>query len=373
MSWANAHSQATSQVPRLNVSFGDRADRSEATNVACFARWPASMEADVSARISSCSGSPSGRSGRSQSPLGPGGVSFDPDSLLHALFPDGPGDDGINHARDHIELIGDARGFGTFSGDPFGLDVFDLDTLSATGNNQRADQIKPQVRITGDPQSYFDPLAYAPVTGARFGTSGYNSLRGPGTQNLDFSLYRTFRITERFNVQFRGEVFNLTNTPHFSNPGSNVSNLQLTPEGQVRNLGGFTQITTTSGIAFKIPGRVGDSPILGAGLYVDQNVGAAGSTGRGESNLYNCSSYLVIEEMRRGAHPKVKANDFLLFNQQLAALSRAGIPILQAISMLRKRAASTRLRAVLGDVEEQIRGGAAFDCDGSLSFPLSAP
>src|ERR671915_1023227 len=63
---------------------------------------------------------------------------------------------------------------------------------------------------------------------------------------------------------------------------------------------------------------------------------------------------------RGGTHPRVKANDFLLFNQQLAALVRAGIPILQAISMLRKRAASSRLRAVLGDVEEQIRGGAAL-------------
>jgi len=63
---------------------------------------------------------------------------------------------------------------------------------------------------------------------------------------------------------------------------------------------------------------------------------------------------------RPGANLKVKANDFLLFNQQLAALVRAGIPILQAISMLRKRAASARLRAVLGDVEEQIRGGAAL-------------
>ena len=62
----------------------------------------------------------------------------------------------------------------------------------------------------------------------------------------------------------------------------------------------------------------------------------------------------------RGAHPRVKANDFLLFNQQLAALSRAGIPMLQAISMLRKRAASSRLRVVLGDVEEQIRGGSAL-------------
>jgi type IV pilus assembly protein PilC len=63
---------------------------------------------------------------------------------------------------------------------------------------------------------------------------------------------------------------------------------------------------------------------------------------------------------RAGAHPRVKANDFLLFNQQLAALVRAGIPILQAITMLRKRAASARLRMVLGEVEDQIRGGAAL-------------
>jgi N4-(beta-N-acetylglucosaminyl)-L-asparaginase len=63
-------------------------------------------------------------------------------------------------------------------------------------------------------------------------------------------------------------------------------------------------VTTTSGLAWKIPGRAGDSPILGAGLYVDGEVGAAGSTGRGEANLFNLSSYLIVEEMRRGAHPK---------------------------------------------------------------------
>jgi len=63
-------------------------------------------------------------------------------------------------------------------------------------------------------------------------------------------------------------------------------------------------VTTTSGLAWKIPGRVGDSPILGAGLYVDGAVGAAGSTGRGEANLYNLCSYLIVEEMRRGTHPK---------------------------------------------------------------------
>jgi N4-(beta-N-acetylglucosaminyl)-L-asparaginase len=63
-------------------------------------------------------------------------------------------------------------------------------------------------------------------------------------------------------------------------------------------------VTTTSGLAWKIPGRAGDSPILGAGLYVDGEVGAAGSTGRGEANLYNLSSFVIVEEMRRGAHPK---------------------------------------------------------------------
>ena len=63
-------------------------------------------------------------------------------------------------------------------------------------------------------------------------------------------------------------------------------------------------VTTTSGLAWKIPGRVGDSPILGAGLWVDGEVGAAGSTGRGEANLFNLSSHLIVEEMRRGRHPK---------------------------------------------------------------------
>jgi N4-(beta-N-acetylglucosaminyl)-L-asparaginase len=62
--------------------------------------------------------------------------------------------------------------------------------------------------------------------------------------------------------------------------------------------------TTTSGLAWKIPGRVGDSPILGAGVYVDNAVGAAGSTGRGEANLYNLTSYLIVENLRRGMSPK---------------------------------------------------------------------
>jgi len=68
--------------------------------------------------------------------------------------------------------------------------------------------------------------------------------------------------------------------------------------------GAVAGVTTTSGLAWKIPGRVGDSPILGAGLYVDGAVGAAGSTGRGEANLYGLSSFLIVEELRRGRSPK---------------------------------------------------------------------
>jgi N4-(beta-N-acetylglucosaminyl)-L-asparaginase len=81
----------------------------------------------------------------------------------------------------------------------------------------------------------------------------------------------------------------------------------ISPKGEICG------VTTTSGLAWKIPGRAGDSPILGAGLYVDGEVGAAGSTGRGEANLYNLCSYVIVDEMRRGAHPKDAA---------LAALKR---------------------------------------------------
>ena len=72
----------------------------------------------------------------------------------------------------------------------------------------------------------------------------------------------------------------------------------LSPDGDLCG------VTTTSGLSWKIPGRAGDSPILGAGQYVDNDVGAAGSTGRGEANLYNLSCFLIVEFMRQGMSPK---------------------------------------------------------------------
>jgi N4-(beta-N-acetylglucosaminyl)-L-asparaginase len=79
-------------------------------------------------------------------------------------------------------------------------------------------------------------------------------------------------------------------------------------------------VTTTSGLYYKIPGRVGDSPILGAGLWLDNEVGSAGSTGRGEANLLNLSSHTIVEGLRRGMAPKDAALEAC---KRIAATTRA--------------------------------------------------
>jgi N4-(beta-N-acetylglucosaminyl)-L-asparaginase len=71
----------------------------------------------------------------------------------------------------------------------------------------------------------------------------------------------------------------------------------------VNAAGDVSSVTTTSGLAFKIAGRVGDSAIVGAGQYTDNDVGAAGSTGRGESNIMVCGGFLTVQHMRRGLKP----------------------------------------------------------------------
>jgi N4-(beta-N-acetylglucosaminyl)-L-asparaginase len=68
--------------------------------------------------------------------------------------------------------------------------------------------------------------------------------------------------------------------------------------------GDIGSVTTTSGMSWKIPGRVGDSPIIGAGQYCDNTVGAAGSTGRGEANIKVCGAFLAVEFMRQGMSPE---------------------------------------------------------------------
>ncbi|MDZ4796535.1 MAG: N(4)-(beta-N-acetylglucosaminyl)-L-asparaginase [Bryobacteraceae bacterium] len=75
--------------------------------------------------------------------------------------------------------------------------------------------------------------------------------------------------------------------------------------------GEMSGVTTTSGLSWKIPGRVGDSPVVGAGLFVDQEVGAAGSTGRGEENIRIAGAHTIVENMRHGMSPKDACMDAL--------------------------------------------------------------
>ena len=75
--------------------------------------------------------------------------------------------------------------------------------------------------------------------------------------------------------------------------------------------GEMSAVTTTSGMAWKLSGRVGDSPILGGGLWLDQDVGGAGSTGRGEENIRSCGAHTIVENMRHGMPPKEAALDAL--------------------------------------------------------------
>lgn len=80
-------------------------------------------------------------------------------------------------------------------------------------------------------------------------------------------------------------------------PTGTINCLSLNEKGEMSG------VTTTSGLAWKIPGRIGDSPIIGAGLYVDQDVGAAGSTGLGEENIRVSGAHTIVEAMRRGLSP----------------------------------------------------------------------
>jgi len=100
--------------------------------------------------------------------------------------------------------------------------------------------------------------------------------------------------------------------------------------GAINAAGDLSCTTTTSGLFFKMPGRVGDSPIIGAGLYVDNEVGSCGSTGRGEANLLNLCSFLGVEFMRQGMSPVDAGMEVLhrvtSHTKEARLLERDGVP-----------------------------------------------
>ena len=106
---------------------------------------------------------------------------------------------------------------------------------------------------------------------------------------------------ERVGTGLRTVPGSLENSPDFTYGTTNV--LAVDANGDVAG------ITTTSGLSWKINGRIGDSPIIGAGLYVDNDVGAAGATGRGEDVIKSCASYYIVMRMRDGRSPQEACED----------------------------------------------------------------
>lgn len=133
-----------------------------------------------------------------------------------------------------------------YSGTPFSVTSSGT-SLNAPENDQRADLVASNVAILGGigrTNAYFDPLAFRSVTEPRFGTAGFNLLRGPGVASWDLGVFRQVRVRQT-TLEMRMEAFNVTNRPRFSNPGGNVSNLLLNADGSVRDLNGFAVITST--------------------------------------------------------------------------------------------------------------------------------
>ena len=138
--------------------------------------------------------------------------------------------------------------FAAYTGSPFTVSASGTE-LNAPGNAQTADLVASgKVKILGEigaNKSWFDPLAFRQPTGVRFGSTGRNTMFGPGLWNLNMSLFRTFKVTEKVKAEFKAEGFNITNTPKFTNPGSGVASMVLNADGSVRTLNNFSSITST--------------------------------------------------------------------------------------------------------------------------------
>jgi outer membrane receptor protein involved in Fe transport len=127
-----------------------------------------------------------------------------------------------------------------FTGVPITVTADGTSVAAGPDNQQTADQVKANVQYLGGigaGHPYYDPTAFAAVTGVRFGNTGRNILRGPGVFNTDLSLFRDFPIKERLHLEFRTDCFNITNTPKFPNP-QNATNTSVSS-------GSFMQITQT--------------------------------------------------------------------------------------------------------------------------------
>ncbi|MEK7408237.1 MAG: TonB-dependent receptor [Acidobacteriota bacterium] len=149
--------------------------------------------------------------------------------------------------------------FGAYTGTPFTVSASGA-SVNAPGNTQTADLVKPgkvtKLGKIGPGEQFFDALAFRSVSEVRFGNAGRNILTGPGivNLNLNLSLFRSMSVTERLKMEVKAEAFNFTNTPHFNNPSTNVSNMALNPDGTIRSLGNFMSVTGANIMGRQEPG-----------------------------------------------------------------------------------------------------------------------
>ena len=127
------------------------------------------------------------------------------------------------------------------------------------------------------------------------GAQDFAKMHGFKVENLLTESTRKIRVKWKENLSDKDDYFPPVDGNYDQDRSTGTINvLGLNPNGDMAG------ITTTSGLAWKIPGRIGDSPIIGAGLYVDNEVGAVGATGRGEEMIRSCGSFLGVEYMRNG-------------------------------------------------------------------------
>ena len=137
----------------------------------------------------------------------------------------------------------------------------------------------------------------------------------PPLERLDPAVIEFFRLQDDHDPPTPG--WPAAGAPGHAFPRSEADYAQQPrPHGTIHTSavdarGDLSCVTTTSGLAFKLPGRVGDSAVIGAGLYVDNAIGSCGSTGRGEANLRNLSSFLAVEQLRQGATPEAAGMEAL--------------------------------------------------------------
>ena len=131
------------------------------------------------------------------------------------------------------------------------------------------------------------------------GAQDFARMHGFKVENLLTESTRKIWVEWKENLSDKDDYF----PPADGNYNHDRTTVTINVLGVNKN-GDVAGITTTSGLAWKIPGRVGDSPIIGAGLYVDNEVGAVGATGRGEEMIRSCGSFLGVEYMRNGMSPQ---------------------------------------------------------------------